>query len=67
LSSVLTVVDPVFEGHGVASILIHDALKDARHRGLAVLPFCPFVNAYIEQHREYAELVPESQRGAFGL
>lgn len=62
-----TEVDQAFEGHGVASILIHDALEDARHQGLAVLPFCPFVNAYIQQHREYVELVPESQREAFGL
>ncbi|MGA2930129.1 MAG: hypothetical protein ABSG43_29895 [Solirubrobacteraceae bacterium] len=38
-----------------------------RHREPAVLPFCPFVNAYIKQHREYVELVPESQREAFGL
>ncbi len=60
-------VDPAFEGHGVASTLIHDALEDARHRGLAVLPFCPFVNAYIQRHRGYVELVPQSQREAFGL
>jgi predicted GNAT family acetyltransferase len=67
MAFVHTEVDQAFEGHGVASILIHDALEDARRRGLAVLPFCPFVNAYIEQHREYVELVPESQREAFGL
>jgi hypothetical protein len=36
-------------------------------RGLDVMPFCPFVNAYIENHREYADLVPETQREAFGL
>ena len=67
IAFVHTEVDTAFEGHGVASILIHDALEGARRRGLAVLPFCPFVNAYIEQHREYVELVPESQREAFGL
>ena len=67
IAFVHTEVDQAFEGHGVASILIHDALEDARRRGLAVLPFCPFVSAYIEQHREYVELVPESQREAFGL
>ena len=62
-----TEVDQAFEGHGVASTLIQDALEDARRRGLAVLPFCPFVNAYIQEHREYVELVPESRREAFGL
>ena len=34
---------------------------------LEVLPFCPFVLGYIERHREYAELVPESYRARFGL
>ena len=67
IAFVHTEVDQAFEGHGVASILIHDALEDARRRGLAVLPFCPFVNGYIEQHSEYVELVPKSQREAFGL
>jgi len=32
-----------------------------------VLPFCPFVDAFIKDHREYAELVPEAQRPRFGL
>jgi uncharacterized protein len=67
IAFVHTEVDPAFEGHGVASTLIHDALEDARHRRLAVLPFCPFVNAYIQRHREYVELVPQPQREAFGL
>ncbi len=52
---------------GDAPILIHDALEDARHRGLTVLPFYPFVNEYVERHREYVELVPESRREGFGL
>ena len=62
-----TEVDSKREGAGVASTLIGEALDDARQRGLAVLPFCPFVNAYIKKHREYAELVPEAQREAFDL
>jgi len=51
----------------LASKLIAGALDDARERGLAVLPFCPFVNAYIERHREYAALVPANYREHFGL
>jgi predicted GNAT family acetyltransferase len=62
-----TEVDSAFEGHGVGSTLVSEALDDARRRGLEVLPFCPFVNSYIERHREYVDLVPESQREAFGL
>jgi predicted GNAT family acetyltransferase len=34
---------------------------------LEVLPFCPFVNGYIQRHREYAELVPRVYRKGFGL
>ena len=56
-----------FEGRGLGSQLISFALNDARERKLAVLPFCPFVNDYIQRHRQYAELVPASRREEFGL
>jgi uncharacterized protein len=62
-----TMVDDAFEGHGVGSTLVSEALKDAQRRGLKVLPFCPFVNSYIEKHHEYLHLVPESHREDFGL
>jgi uncharacterized protein len=62
-----TEIEPEFEGHGVGSALVREALEDARRKGLDVLPFCPFVNAYIERHREYVDLVPEDRREAFGL
>ncbi len=32
-----------------------------------MLPFCPFVNAYMQHHPEYVELVPERYRETFGL
>jgi predicted GNAT family acetyltransferase len=62
-----TEVDDAFEGRGVGSALVSGALDDARRRELDVLPFCPFVNSYMEKHRDYVDLVPESQREAFGL
>ena len=62
-----TEVDDAFEGQGIGSALVGGALDDVRRRGFEVLPFCPFVNAYIKKHQEYADLVPESQRMAFGL
>jgi uncharacterized protein len=67
IAFVHTEVDEAFEGHGVGSTLVRFELDDARRRGLAVLPFCPFVNAYIERHREYVDLVPEGHRATFGL
>lgn len=62
-----TEVDDRFAGRGLAGKLIAFALDDARERGLEVLPFCPFVNEYIQRHREYVGLVPEGQRAAFDL
>jgi hypothetical protein len=55
------------QGRGLGDQLIRSALEDARGRGLAVLPFCPFVKAFIERHGEFAELVPEAYREQFGL
>jgi len=60
-------VDPRLEGHGAGSLLARFALDDARRRGLAVLPFCPFMSGWIERHPEFADLVPEALRGQFGL
>jgi predicted GNAT family acetyltransferase len=67
IAFVHTEVDDAFEGGGVGSTLVRAALDDARRQGLDVLPFCPFVNSYIDRHPEYAGLVPESRRQAFGL
>ena len=38
-----TLIDPRFEGQGLASRLVQTALSEARSASLAVLPFCPFV------------------------
>jgi len=62
-----TEVDQRLQGRGLADRLIRFALEDARTRGLAVLPFCPFVKAFIERHREFEALVPENYREQFGL
>lgn len=61
------VVYPEFGGQGVGSALAAYALDDARTRGLAVLPDCPFLSAYIEKHPEYLDLVPAELRRRYGL
>ena len=52
-----TEVDESCEGRGFGSRLAAAALDDARRQGLRVLPLCPFVAHYVEQHPEYQELV----------
>lgn len=67
ISFIHTEVDPELQGKGVGARLIEAALQDAEARRLEVLPFCPFVRAYIDEHRAFVALVPEDRRGAFGL
>jgi predicted GNAT family acetyltransferase len=52
-----TEVDREVEGEGVGSLLVARALDDIRRRGLEVVPFCPFVLAFIKRHPEYSDLV----------
>jgi uncharacterized protein len=67
IAFVHTEIDDAMQGQGLADRLIRFALEDARERGLAVLPFCPFVKAFIERHREFEPLVPQDYREHFGL
>ena len=62
-----TQTDGRFRGQGVAGRLVRTTLDDARERGLGVLPHCPFTRDWIASHPEYADLVPDPQRGEFGL
>jgi predicted GNAT family acetyltransferase len=49
-----------FEGHGVGSVLVRQALDDVAARGLTVVPTCPFVAGYIAEHPEYRSLVAQN-------
>lgn len=60
-------VDRAFEGKGVGSTLARHVLDDARSRGLAVLPDCPFIGAFVGKNPEYADLVPAEARHRYGL
>jgi uncharacterized protein len=62
-----TETDRRFRGQGVAGRLIQSSLEAARDRHLAVLPYCPFVRRWLDEHPEYADLVPADQRAHFGL
>ncbi len=52
-----TVVEDRFEGRGVGSTLVSEALDQVRAEGLEVVATCEFVKSYIERHQEYADLL----------
>lgn len=62
-----TEVNEGHEGEGLGSLLARAALDDVRAQGKHVLPMCPFIAAYIRDHREYLDLVQPEQRGVFKL
>ncbi|HEX7131201.1 MAG TPA: GNAT family N-acetyltransferase [Iamia sp.] len=60
-----TVVEDEFEGQGLASRLVREALDDVRARGRLIHPFCPYVKRWIQKHPDYHDLVDDPKR--FGL
>jgi predicted GNAT family acetyltransferase len=46
-----------FEGRGLATILIGEALKATRDAGLRIVPVCPMVANFVEKHSEFADVV----------
>lgn len=52
-----TDIDPAYEGKGFGTQLVAGALDDLRRRGLALVPLCPFVAAYLRRHPDQANLV----------
>lgn len=57
LDLVSTQVPEELQGAGVGSRLVRESLDWARDNGRRVKPTCPFVEAYIERHPEYRDLV----------
>lgn len=51
-----TYVPPELRGRGIAGIVTQYALEHARANGLGVIPSCPYVARYFDQHPEYAAL-----------
>jgi len=51
-----TEVDPARQRRGLGSVLVRGALDDARERGVKIVAICPFVEAFVHDHPEYADL-----------
>ncbi|MGM8885085.1 GNAT family N-acetyltransferase [Psychrobacter sp. 1U2] len=52
-----TIVPQALGGRGVGSALVKHALDYAREHNKKVVPQCSFVDAYINKHPEYQDLV----------
>jgi predicted GNAT family acetyltransferase len=52
-----TEIDPGFEGHGVGHALAQFALDDVKAKGGKIIPLCPFIRRFVEEHPEYDFLI----------
>ncbi|MGV0714572.1 GNAT family N-acetyltransferase [Mycolicibacterium sp. XJ662] len=61
-----TEVDEAFQGRGLATILIGEALEQTRDDGLRIVAVCDMVAGYIDKHEELSDVVdpvtPEVER-----
>jgi uncharacterized protein len=49
-------------GRGIATAIIKHALDWARENEKKIAPGCPFVETYIDRHREYKDLLVDRYR-----
>ena len=52
-----TEVDDAFQGRGLATILIGEALQQTRDAGLRIVPVCPMVADFVKKHHEFDAVV----------
>lgn len=51
-----TEIDDAFAGQGLASRLVQEALTDVRESGKRIVPVCPYVAKFLQQHEEFADI-----------
>lgn len=52
-----TEVDEAYEGRGLASIMVGEALAATRDAGLRIVAVCPMVVKYVEKHHEFDDVL----------
>ena len=51
-----TEIDPAYGGRGLASILIEQALNEARDEGKRIVPVCSMVGTVLKKHPEFDDI-----------
>ncbi|MGI4865106.1 MAG: GNAT family N-acetyltransferase [Janthinobacterium lividum] len=62
LTLVHTEVPAALEGQGLGSALVEKVLHHASERHLTIIPQCPFVASYLQQHPDWYRLVAPGYR-----
>jgi uncharacterized protein len=62
LALVHTGVPAALEGRGIGGVLVAAAIDEAKRRGLAIVPVCPFVQGWLRRHPDVAATVPIAGR-----
>ena len=62
LDLVHTEVPAALEGRGYGSALVEAAIAHARAEHLNIIPSCPFVRHYVDEHPDVAALVARDRR-----
>ena len=55
-----TEVDNEYEGRGLATILVGEAVQATRNAGMRIVPVCDVVAGYVEKHHEFSDVVDAS-------
>ena len=52
-----TGVPDEWRGKGVGKALVERGVRDARERGVKIIPLCPFAKAQIDKHPEWQDVL----------
>ncbi|WP_102144051.1 GNAT family N-acetyltransferase [Mycobacterium hubeiense] len=52
-----TEVADAYEGRGLATILVREALEATRDAGLRIVAVCPMVAGYLKKHHDFDDIV----------
>ncbi|GGH66974.1 GNAT family N-acetyltransferase [Rothia aerolata] len=58
-----TVVKDEFGGHGLASVLVKEALDASIAEGFTIVALCPYIKTWLKKHPDYAQHTVEPNRG----